>query len=371
MQLGQPRRESSTGPRVRRPGCGAPRAMLRPPRGWRRRVLDDARDLVVAARANRPRQGFVGDIADERVLEGGLALALEAATASGSACHVQRARLRRFRRRLRRGARPRCAPRSLTNDRSGLEQPRCSSSRASDVGQHRVDAVGKHALLGAVLLAQPVDHLLGERRSASGLVGDLLGEFLVDGCFASQGTDQRARPRDPGDRGDRRRVPAPATQAGRRSSSSSQARQTIRIGPWLRRRGARPGPTSPRRPSGCPRSRSQRTAARQRLQNGADSGEDAVAGQLRVGVLVGSASARLQQAADQRRHPQDTGSSSPPSPSSIMADEGAPAPPQARRLRDPEAGARMPHLHLSRKTAVWAVNVIVGGGALAWGGRVA
>jgi hypothetical protein len=31
----------------------------------------------------------------------------------------------------------------------------------------------------------------------------------------------------------------------------------------------------------------------------------------------------------------------------------------------------MPHLHLSRKTAVWAVNVIVGGGALAWGGRVA
>ena len=41
-------------------------------------VLDDARDLVVAARANRPRQGFVGDIADERVLEGELALALEA-----------------------------------------------------------------------------------------------------------------------------------------------------------------------------------------------------------------------------------------------------------------------------------------------------
>jgi len=31
----------------------------------------------------------------------------------------------------------------------------------------------------------------------------------------------------------------------------------------------------------------------------------------------------------------------------------------------------MPHLHLSRKAAVWAVSVIIGGGALVWGGRVA
>ena len=31
----------------------------------------------------------------------------------------------------------------------------------------------------------------------------------------------------------------------------------------------------------------------------------------------------------------------------------------------------MPHLRLSRKTAVWAVSVIIGAGALVWGGRVA
>ena len=197
-----------------RPWCSASSAAT-PSRFAPTRPSTMPRDLEVLPSADRARQGRVGDVANERVLERELALAgergstadggeqsLSTSAASGRSTPTPPSELADG-----------LLPEALTDDRGGLQQPPLVGVERVEAGrQHRVDAVGQLPDAGALLLAKPVDHLLGEQRVAAGPVRDLLGELASPGPAGQQRPDELlglvARQRV---ERDRRRVPPAAT----------------------------------------------------------------------------------------------------------------------------------------------------------------
>ena len=167
-----PRRGPRRGRSARRPAPTTPSA--RSPA----RSRDELADLDVLAAANRLGQHRVGDVADQDVLEGVLALAGEAAAGARDeqVLLLQRGRARRRRsmpssssvvraRPPRRSGRP---PR-----RAGAAPLARASSESSRAASSDWTVLGQRVGLGGALLLEPVDHLLGEQRVAAGALGDL------------------------------------------------------------------------------------------------------------------------------------------------------------------------------------------------------
>ena len=216
-------------------------------------------------------------------------------------------------------------PEALTDHRSGLQQPALVGSERIEAGrQHGVNAVGQFLDVAAVLLAKPVDHLLGEQRIAAGPAGHLLGQLAAAarGRTAAIGRGPRLPPCE---RGSSEIVVAfrlPPPQVGRRSSSSSRARQTISIGPW-------PQPARCSIRSSIPSSAqwmssSARTTGDLSLSSCEDEphrGEDPVADLLGIDVLDGLVAAVDSQGPG-RSAPRCALRRPPPSPSDEALDAG-------------------------------------------------
>ena len=145
--------------------------------------------------------------------------------------------------------------------RSGAEQ------RVEPGGEHGVDGLGQGLDVLRPLLADPVDHLLGEQRVARRALGDLRDEVrvAVGGAAVAareQGAHELARlvrrQRLERDRGRVAPAAAPARAAVEQlvaGQADDQDRARAPSGP-----GTRSGRAFPRPPSGCPRSRSPRAS---------------------------------------------------------------------------------------------------------------
>ena len=173
------------------------------------------------------------------MLEGVLALAGEAAAGPRGKQVLLLERLRASRRRRSPSSAagraqqrpPRSSGRRPRRDWSSRRSRRRSESSRAASSDWTVS--GSAPGVGVVLLEQPVDHLLGEQRVAAGALGDLGDD--VRGVAAGAGVERRrparaSRPAVSGSSAIEVALRRPPPQPGRRSSSSSRARQTISSG---------------------------------------------------------------------------------------------------------------------------------------------
>ena len=195
------------------------------------------------AAAHRLRQHPVGDVADQHVLERVLALAGEpAARARARPCPSPASAASAL---SQLGALLVAAtPAARPPRRSGRRPTRAAGARRS--AGRRASRAARRArawtVSGSVVdvLARPprasrLHHLLGEQRVAAGALGDLRDDSAWPSAAPSPGssaaTSSRVSSPVSGSSAIEVALRRPPPQPGRRSSSSSRARQTIRAGP--------------------------------------------------------------------------------------------------------------------------------------------
>ncbi len=149
--------------------------------------------------AHRFGEGRVGDVADQDVLEGQLALARELARELARSRRDddvlllqarQRARQLPWRRKRAQQARPEGAP----DDRRLLYEAALERvERVEPGGKDRLDAAGQARQLGDALFGDAAHHLLGEERIALRAPGDRLGERAAARDLLQQARHERVR----------------------------------------------------------------------------------------------------------------------------------------------------------------------------------